>query len=363
MTFQRLHVQPPFQGFVDNVPIPHGPANAFDEVVNFLCRKGRFHTRPRLDAFGTPLDGAVVRKFVSFQDELNNLHLLALTTENAYMITSGPTWNLLTYPSGVSGLGDPGGTALPYGHVNTLKRVYFSNGSRPILYADGEDSLKVAGDVQGSARYLTTNAFHLIAAYTTEPAPPDDDSVDFPNRVRWSASGDPNDWTSFGSGANALIEVPDQITGSATLGRVTYIWRTNGLTTMNPTGTLLNPWTFDNFALADSGIGCRFPYAIAVYNDQAVFPGASDIYVVGPGSFKAIGGRSKKRIFSDLDQVAGDVVQGFVISQLGPGLDYLSYWLTIPGVTTWVYGFDEEVWQEFKSGSQWISGMANVEVV
>lgn len=347
MTYQIFPVVGPFAGHVDNVPTPHNPPNSFDEIRNFLCRKGRFHTRPKLEAFGNPPDSAVLRNVRTFMDVQNNFHTLALTTAHPYMITSGPTYNLLTLPGGIA---DLTGTSLPYGIISSNARVYFSNGSRVILYSDGESSVKDSTS-PGAARFLALNAQHLIAAYCTEPEPGVAGSRDYPQRVRWAKSGDPNNWTSFGAGANDLIDVPDVITGLATLGRNTAIFRTNGITLMGATGNGAAPFAFENMTSAPSGVGNRYPYSLALFNETAAFVSANDIYTVNSGlNLEAIGSRAKKKIFSQLEQASGDQVCGFIIPRLGPGIDYLSYWLSIPGVNvTWVYSYDEQSWQEFTS--------------
>jgi hypothetical protein len=347
MTYQQFPVVGPFGGHVDNVPTPHNPPNSFDEIVNFICRKGRFQTRPRLADFGAPPDGALVRVFRSYQDVQNNLHTLVLTTANAYSLTAGATYNLMTYPSGVGNLV---GTSLPYGLQILNNRLYFSNGSKRIIYADGETSLKDA-NAPGSARFLAQNASHLIAAYMAEPEPGTIGSLVYPQRVRWSKSGDPNDWVAFSAGLDDLLDVPDGITGLATLGRNTLIFRTNGLTIMTPTGIGTSPFAFENVSSSVLGIGNRYPYSLATYADNAIFIGTENIYMIDAGlGIKPIGGKAKKKIMAQLGDATGDAVIGWPVSQLGPGVDYLSYWLTIPGPdATWIYNFDEDNWQQFSS--------------
>lgn len=346
MTYQQFPVVGPFKGFVDSMPSPHNPPNAFDEIVNFICRKGRFQTRPRIQSVGAPPDNAIIRYMKTYTDVMGFMHTLCLTTKNAYALTSGPTFNPLTYPAGVTTLE---GTALPYGTVVTNGRIYFSNGSKRIIYTDGEASLKDA-NAPGSARFLAMNAAHLIAAYTNEPEPGEVGSIAFPIRVRWSKSGDPNDWTAFGSGANDLVEVPDEITGLATLGRNTVVLRTNGFTAMVPTGDGAAPFNFENVSLSPLGIGNRYPYSLATYADMAAFVSHNEIYTINAGmGLEPIGTNAKKRIFRQIADSQADVIMGFPVSQLGPGIDYLSYWLVIPPDHCWVYHFDEGNWQEFQA--------------
>lgn len=346
MTYQQFPVVGPFAGFVDNVPTPHNPPNSFDEIINFLCRKGRVHTRPKLNNFGSPPDSANLRLMKTFLDVENNYHTLALTTQTAYFVTAGAVYNALTLPGGIA---DLSGTSLPYAYATTNSRVYFSNGSRVILYADGEASLKDSTS-PGSARFLTINASHLIAAYTTEPEPGASGSFLFPQRIRWAKSGDPNVWTGFSAGFSDLLDVPDVLTGLATIGRSTLCFRTNGITLCTPTGQGGSPFIFENMSSAPLGVGNIYPYSLAIFDQFAVFIANNDIYSVNAGlSLTAIGGKAKKKIISQLALASGDQVTGWAVAKLGPGIDYLSYWLSIPGQSTWVYHFDEDNWQEFDS--------------
>lgn len=350
MSHQTLPIIGPFEGYVDNLPIPHSSPKAFDTIINWMCRKGRVHLRPKVQLWSGQPDNAIIRHIRTFRDIQNNQHTLVLTTKTAYYITTSvdpgiPTWHALTLPGGLTTLS---GTALPYGVVGAEHRVYFSNGSTKILYTDGEASVKSAG-YGGAARFLTVNASHLIGAYITAPEPGAAGSTVFPNRVIWSAVGNLTNWTDFSSGEADLVESSDEITGLATLGQRTFVWRTNGITIMTPTGIGEAPFRFDNLSLADTGIGTQYPYAIAVYNDRAVFVADSDIYIASPSDLQSIGAKAKKAIFADLARVAGDEVQGFVVTKLGPSVDYLSYWLSIPGVSTWIYSMDDEAWQRFDS--------------
>lgn len=349
MTYQQFPIQGPFGGFQDHLPTPHQPPNAFDEIVNFICQKGRLWTRPQTTNFGAPPDGALLRLAQTYRDVLNGYHTLALTTKTAYALTSGPTYNVLTLPGGLT---DLTGTSLPYGEAVTNGRVFFSNGSRVVMYADGESSIKDSNH-PGSCRFMALNTQRLITAYTTEPEPGVSGSKDYPTRVRWSKIGDPTVWNTFDAGANDLIDVPDVITGLATLGRNTVIWRTNGFTVMAPTLNPVSPFAFDNVSASAIGIGNTQPYSIGLFHDLAVFVSETDIYSLSSGlNLNPIGGKAKKTILSQVEQASGDVVQGFAMDQIAPGVDYLSYWLSIPGLNKiWVYHYDEDNWQEFSSAA------------
>jgi len=450
MTLVKIPLKTPgtqWGGVVSDTPAPGGLA-VFDDMVNFLCRKGRIITRPRLGSYLTPPDNARVRYMGTFLDAVNLYHTLMLTTQNAYMITNGPVANLLTYPlsgiatasvntaganyavgdtgtiaggsplatyivsevdgsggvvkfavqftgeaystgtniattvvtgsgdgaftvdiTAVNGFTDLSGTALPYGTAAILNRLYFANGSVPVLYADGETSVKVAGDVPGSAFFMTVNEQSLILANTVEPAPGIINSTNYPQRVRWSASGLPDEWDStvdFTAGFNDLVEVPDVITGINTLGRNSYIYRTNGITVMYPTGSSgvgSLPFGFEDFSFAPLGVGNALPYSLATYGPRCVFVAEDDIYLFDGSTPQPIGYGNKKKIFKDLASASGDSVVGGILPVLGPNFDFLAYYLSIPGPdVAWVFGYDEKSWMRIDSASGFMTALNFVSV-
>lgn len=334
----------PFAGIVDNVPRPNAPPSAFDDVLNFLLRKGRIQSRPPLSAFGSLNVGEVPRFGVTFRDINNSYHTLIVTEAAASagraLFLSGPgfTTTPLTLTGGITLT-----NSRPCNFTYALRRVYFSNGDQSLCYCDGSSSIRVAGDTPGGARFVGVLANHLIAAYTKES------SVDYPSRVRWSKSGDPNSWNAFSSGLNDILDVGDDITGYLTLSRTGYLFRKNGITILTPTGIGTNPFSFDHFSTAPLGIGNVYPYCLASYGTTAVFISNDDIYQLDAGTgLTPIATQCKGRIFADLAAASGTPT-AFIIPGFGPSFDYLSYWLNIPGKSTWIFHHDEKNWVRVSS--------------
>lgn len=350
MTLKKIPIEGPWKGVVVDPPPPNDPT-AFDDSLNVLARDGRIQSRPNLSNFGAPPDGAAIMHAQSFVDAVGLVHTLILTTQNAYFLTSGPVYNLLTYPGFPNGQTNLAGTAQPYGVANILNKIYFSNGSVPLLYVDGESTVKIAGDVPGSCLYLDENVGHLIGAAWTEPSPGVTNSQFFNNRVRWSKVLDPNTWTTgFSSGSNDLFDVPDIITGVATSGVNTYIYRTNGITVLFPTGNGAVPFDSQNMANAPAGVGNAQPYSLAKYHDMTFFVAKDDIWTNQNGALNRIGGGSTTKIFTDLNNASGGFIQGRVIPSLGVSYPYPSYWLSVPGVNkTWVYTIKSPGWYPISS--------------
>lgn len=362
MTLKRYTIEGPFKGIISDLPSATD-RQAFDDALNFFFRKGQAHGRPRFNTgFASPPDGALIRNMMTFQDVQNFLHTLVLTTKNAYMITNPWTYNALSYPGGITNLS---GTALPYSWVNINQRLYFSNGSVKLLYSDGESSLKVAGDVPGSPRFLCENANHLIGAYWTEPAPGQANSVVLPKRIRWSDSGLPDVWTpaaNNSAGLSDLLNVPDSISGLGTLGKNTYVWRTNGISIGYPTGAI-PAFTFENYSNAPKGAGNSYTYSLDIYSDMAFFISRDDIYKMTPSDMTSIGsGKNGRKIFADIAAATDDQIVGFIIPQMSPAFEFLSYWISIPGPVnvTWVYNIKEDNWTKINSSKGRLTALESV---
>jgi hypothetical protein len=338
------------------------PATAFDDVLNFFVRKGVAHTRQRLDLF-TNQDLTTPRTFGTFKDVLGNYHTFKLVNypagaPPAFALDSAGNWNALAIPGLASG---QAGSNLPFAVAYIQNQLYFANLGYPLWYLDGSATVKSANS-PGTCKFLAVNVNHLIQACTIEP-PPNTGGTIFPNRVRWSASNNPQQWdpgVDFTAGFNDLLDVPDEITGLSTNGRNTFVWRTNGLTVMFPTGLALAAFDFENFSNSPEGVGNMFPFALSTYDNQTASIAADDLYLFDGNSFAGFGGMNKKKIFADLASAAGDVVWGKTIAGF-PGIDFKSYWLTIPGPNiTWVFAFESQQWVRFSSSNGYLTALRTV---
>ncbi len=355
--YNGYKVQGPWLGQVTEVPSILLPPGAFTEALNFLFLRDRVQTRPRLNAFSTAPDGKTIYSIRSYKDINGNAHTIILTTKNMYAVTTGPlTLNALSFPGGITDLGS---TDRPFGIVGLRGRVYFSNGTVKLLYTDGSSTLRIAGDVPGGARFIASVGTHLLMAYLREGG------VDYPNQVRWSASGDPNSYTQISSGVNELIEVPDEITGVVMVGRSAFIARTNGVTVVTPTGIGIAPLAFENFATEPEGVGNKYPYSLAAYgNRYVIFVSDDNIYELTLPTVVPIGGRVKREIFKDIVNANGPIT-GRIVPSLGVDFDFLSYWLTIPQsgtTTTWVLNLESRAWSKFQSATGALGALATVYV-
>ena len=395
MSFGQLPLNAPFQGIVDHIPAPYRPPASFDELLNMWVYRGRLITRPRLNDFTVNPDGSIIWNIVPFLDIEGHLHNLILASNNIYMLTPGPVWNgplevqpwvsTVTYQPGDIVRTDfthwwvatatstnqappnaafwqpiptgSGATGVPYGVNISQGRVYFSNGSLPGLYSDGEAMLK-SMFTPGSFRFIAVLANHMVVANTTEPPPGTNGATDYPYRVRWSDNGNATNWiegSATSAGHQDLLDVPDQITGLATLGRSGFVFRTNGITQMTPTGLGASPFQFDALSTAPHGVGNFYPYSLTVYGTIAMFVSEDDVWSFDGSSFIPVGGVVKPRLFHDIADANASRIIGMLFVRCNPQFKYLSYWISIPLTATslpvtWVYSFDSQSWQRFQGG-------------
>lgn len=339
MPIEKLPISAPWQGWYDQFPSLVLPQNSMKQITGWLLKEGRIQSMFKRNAFAGPPNGEVIAGARTFLDGLANLHTLILTQDQAYFL------NQTTVYTPIGAAFSPVSSA-PFAVEVIVNRVYFANGGQKVSYVDGSNNLKVAGDVPGTCLYLGKLASHLILCNTIEPET-GLGSTPYPARVRWSASGNPNNFTDFSSGVNDIPDIEDQISGYATIGQNGFVFRTNGITVMSPTGIVLAPFSFENFSIGPSGVGNAYPYSLAVYGAFACFVGTDDIYYFDSGAPQRIGSKAKKAIFKDITQRTG-FVQGHIIGDLAAGAQYLTYWLTIPQAgdisKVWVYHFDDQSW-------------------
>lgn len=262
---------------------------------------------------------------------------------------TGATVDIIT--TSIISLGGATGTNLPYAVVKANNCVYFSNGSVPVCYLDGEAGFKIAGNVPGSCRFLTANAGHLLGAYWTEPDPTQSAAITFPNRLRGSDSSNYNQWDtaslSFDAFVDDIEDTPDDITGLSTLGTNSYIYRTNGISIATPTGISSEPFYIRNYSLAPKGEGCAYPYSLATHMNIDRFIGNYDVWAFDGANFTPLMDKKcNAKFFADLANQSGLYqVRGIITVAISNSMPFLAYMITIPGANvTWCLNITEGSW-------------------
>lgn len=198
------------------------------------------------------------------------------------------------------------------------------------------------------AKYLMELGTHLVTAFTHEGG------ADKTQRVRWSGSGDPTDWTSPSSGLNDIKGDLGPITGCVKIFQSGYIFSQWGVTQMIPTGIGTAPFSF--VPLTTRARGNTIPYSLAPAGEEfACYVGKDNIYSFNGTNSTPIGDHpiqgtkrvgARSRIFADLKLVNPAIVSGYISDTIN-GQVFPAYWLVIPGVAVWLYQLDEQSWFRF----------------
>lgn len=367
MTLTRYMIPGPFKGIITDLPAA-SDKQVFDDLTNMVCRHGRLQSRPQWVEITAPPDGYPIKGMYTFQDALNNYHTIVLTTYNAYFVKlSGGVYSYLLLGNSY-GLTNIFGTGLPYSFIEMDSKFFFCNGSVPIMYSDGSANIQLAGDVPGSALYLTENAQQLIGAGWTTPSLGITGSTQYPNLISWSDTANPLGWTSgLSSTAGSIdsIEAGGIITGLSTIGRNTYVLRKVGASVLYPTGNASPAYSLEPYMWSKPGWGNFYPYSLVTYGpfNISVTESAEVLMFDGSNFTQLSSGKVRGRLAADLALVDEDVVYGFATASMGPGYDFEAYWLSIPGPNvTWVHNLKEGTWQRFTSSYGWLTTSARVAV-
>lgn len=352
----------PYTGF--NVQKPENLIADSDTPASndFFFRNSELRSRPSfVPDFTSAAPGTITAAGV-----LGTTMWAAVTGHGLYTYNfGGATWNLV---AGSAGLSSPIANWRIFNSV-----LYLTMQGQPTLSSwDGTTFTLSIATVAGGA--TTVGAFfldelsqQLLMANTVES-----DATTHPTRLRWSAVNLPTVWdptVNTNAGFNDFIDVPDQITGTMMLGRIGYIFRTDGITEIDPTGNGAAPFQFNHLWASQYGVGNVAFYASAQYGLTGVVIARDNIYSIQSYQLQPIGGNARDLIMSNISNAGGGNIFGAIVPHFTsgvlptftPGLGlvvgntviYLTYWLfmpaTLPSQNTrvWVYSFEDSNWQAF----------------
>ena len=170
-----------------------------------------------------------------------------------------------------------------------LDKLYFTNGAVNVQVWTGAGHATTLDSTDATkARYCIEYADRLVLAdlfiagsrqlYT----------------VKWSANGDPTDWTSSDAGSNDLTDTDDFITGMGKVGENLIIYKQDSIVIANKTGDPDDPI---HFPRQRKGIGTPAPYSIVHAHDTNFFVGRRDFYMINGDRPESIGGNVRSKFF------------------------------------------------------------------
>ena len=340
----------PYQGIDVSAPDIIIPREATPYANNIILRQNYISSRPPFKTSGGFLDlpGNVGCNYIgSVQNNLNEIwaYALDISGEAAYWYnTNGSQWNSIPFINTYYGICNPS-------IVKSLGNLYFVNGSQNLLHLYQNNI--VSDTTICGARYLFQLAQTLLMADTFETG------GEFPQRVRWCATGDPTAWdpnTNVGAGFDDLLDVSDIITGAFTIGSVAYLLRKNGITQITPTGNGIQPFNFNHLWAAEQGMGQYFPGTYATYGSTGFMLAQDNVYLITPTSINTIADKV-------IEAIMGDIYDGAYTDPSSPKLfawvlaskqaqqPYLTYELAIAGAedcVIWSYSLKGQNWMRHR---------------
>jgi hypothetical protein len=356
VTYDRSRIiVPPWGGWNDSLPSLWSPHNSFRQITGWLFNKNRIQSFPAFNAFSNPPNGEVIAGGITFEDQLANFHTGILTKDNAYYLNFAGYLN--------QGAITPT-SSQPFSVEVFLNRMFFVNGApgSTLAWLDGSQGILNNSDIPGTGFFLSKlngSLFVLNLFESNQRFPISGRFSAINNHLEWNLAVDPT------AGSFLIPEVEDEITGVAIIRDNMAIYRNRGISILSPTGSSPR-FSITNFNSGPSGVGVFYEYTLANYGDVSIFASEDDIYLFSLSTPDKIGGNAKKAIYKDLNS-ASSRPWACQIGQLGPGVDYRSYWLSIPqagntSTSVWVFHFDDKTWINEQLPFGALNWMGNVAV-
>lgn len=340
-------IKGPFGGVQSEVAVEEVGQYGFRDLRNMILRRGVAATRPGIETIDPmPDPQEPINGIFSFFNAAGEKISGIITPTRLLQWQGG--WVLIAPAAGVSPLSGSADDLFNWAVVG--HKLCFSQGVDKVKIWDGLTLTYTESVNSAPARYLAEVRGRLVIAHTLEGA-----GTFATQRVRWSAPGDPTDFTSFLAGQVDLFNSMGPITGILSMFQSGYIWQKAGIIQMVPTGQSIKP--FDFVPMSTNSKGNYFPYSLAGYGeDKAPYIGQDNVYVFNGnssdpiGDFPIQGSRlrvgARNRIFGDLLTSSAKAVHSALTTTLG-GEPYNAYWIFIPAVGVWVFNFDEFNWTFF----------------
>lgn len=334
----------PFGGVQSELPPDLVEGMGFVDSPNILFRKSVASARPAFNtlvAIPNPQESLIgIGNFFT----QNAVQISTVFTKTRLLKWNAPGWTAIG--------GGPAFTGLdinPFSTATVGYKLCFSNGVDKVMTWDGMAGAYALSSANAvAARYLLELDTHLLVADTVEGG------VRFPQRIRWTGANDPTDWISFNAGIVDILNDLGPINGLCKLYQTGFAIHNRGISQVIPTGIGTAPFRF--IPLTSKSRGTIAPYSLATFGEElAAYVGKDNVYAFDGSSTTPIGDSpvgdrrrmgARSRIFSDLAAGGPSNALGWVTTTIN-GNPFNAYWLVIPGISTWVYNFDEVNWTVF----------------
>lgn len=307
------------------------PDYSFQDVLNVKFKNGKASASDGWVAFASPLDSRTMHGDEFFKrDGSEFLVAFSLTTAYQYNAGIGPFQS-------IQDANPFSGNADEFFDTDTGFDIFvMTNGLNPVRKWTGSGTLSLLGGlttVQGGFLNVTGNLIRSFSGFlvlfnTTESGSP------FPQRVRWSVFGQPENWTNDvngngQAGSNDLADDVGFILWATPFNNYMCIYKERSIYLMQYVG----PPTIFSFQRVINGIGIFAQRAVADLGDEHAFLGSDNFYTFNGISIEPIGNPVKDFFFQDLDPGFRNRVQAFVVEE-----DNEVWWIYPSGAATYADG-------------------------
>ena len=260
----RLVVRGPFKGWLPDYPPDELPADAFSTANNLLVQRGRVQKIPGWSLWTNLAANQTVRAMGRYVTNAGAYQNMVVTNDKIWINTSGA---FADSGAALAGSGPVDWTI----HDNLW---IMTNGSdKPYSYS-GTGTPAAISTAQ-IARLCANYNDRLFLGYIISDA--NAGSADMPFRLRYSATGDPTDWTdAFIHDLISGAEPPEfsGLTALAPVGGSLACFKRNSIWRLDPLN--YTPWYSAQQVV--SGIGCIGLDAICTVPEGLIFVGETDVY-------------------------------------------------------------------------------------
>jgi len=209
-----------------------------------------------------------------------------------------------------------------------------TNYVNPIKKWTGSGTMTDLGGNPPRAKFIRKYKDYLVLGYVFSG------TTVYPQRVQWSDTGNPEEWSTGNAGYQDLLEGVDWITGLEILGDRLIVFKERSIYS----GYLVGTSEIFNFDLKVSGIGTPAPASIGNVGDELIFLGWDNIYAFNGITIEDIGEPIKDELFSTMNSEKIGNCHALIIEELD------EYHLFVPSVdstypdTEWVYNYIRKAW-------------------
>lgn len=302
----------PSRGIDVSVPSEFIDPLASPSLQNIEVNRGIIRKRAGSIALGSSLGERIMGYAELVSGEITSM-LRFGTASVQFLNKFDGTWSDVTGTPLTSTSEDQMDFAYPV--LNGQRIIVFTNGANPIRKFTGFGVTSNLGGNPPLCKFLIAYAGYLLALYTTE------DGNLYPARVRWSDTGNPEEWADGDFGIIDLVEDGENITGASLFGSYIAIHKKSSIYL----GYGVSTSEVFRFERKSTGVGTMAHGTIKnLPNGGQIFLATDGLHIFDGSMAPIISGRVSDELREDINAKYVQRSMGIVVRELD------EYWLCVP---------------------------------